>query len=50
MYGLGSLLCPNLAVLDEAPTTANWGDEKNVLAAASVVIFNNDMRMIGLSR
>jgi hypothetical protein len=37
------LLCPYLAVLEEAPTTAKWGDEKNVLAAASVDILKSDM-------
>lgn len=38
VVGVAVLLCPNLVGSDEAPTTANVGEEKNVRAAASVAI------------
>lgn len=33
------LLCPNFAGSEDAPTTAKYGEEKKVRAAASVAIF-----------
>lgn len=38
LYGSGLLLWPNLAGLEEAPTTAKCLEEKNVLMDASVVM------------
>lgn len=35
---MGLLLWPNLAVLEDAPTTAKCLDEKNVLMEASVLM------------
>lgn len=42
------LLCPNLFGSLEAPTTANWGEEKKARAAASVAILRE--AVIGLRR
>lgn len=34
------LLCPNFVGSLDAPTTANWGEEKKARAAASVAMFD----------
>lgn len=41
-------LWPNLEGSEDAPATANRGEEKNIFSAASIPAFRFDLRVIGI--